>query len=322
MSSPAFQSLQVERSRRFAWRRRLWREWCFFQVLWRHFSIRAIILLTMLTIGAFLFRSLGGDPDMSFMEAIWYTWLLVFAETPPGEYPDSLVLDVMYFVMPIFGLTVIIEGIIDFALTVRDRKRYERSWCQMMANSMKDHIVLVGFGRLGFSSYQLLRRLGEPVVVIESDPANQFLEELRRDGTPVIIGDARREALLDDANIAQAKSVIVATNDDLANLEIALDARRIKSDIRVVLRMFDQNMADKVAEGFAIKLAMSPSATSAPSFTMPAVDPSITQSFVVDDQLVVMQRWDCREGGPLSGRAVGRDHARLRRERGQAAAEQ
>ena len=53
----------------------------------------------------------------------------------------------MFFLIPILGLTVIIEGIIDFALMMRDRRRYERSWCIMLASSFKDHVVLVGFGR-------------------------------------------------------------------------------------------------------------------------------------------------------------------------------
>jgi len=300
----AFEQLAIEQPPRFAWRMRLWRERCFLRVVWRHFSIRAAVMLIVLVGGALLFKYLGADRTVPFDKALWHTWMLIFGE-PPGDYPASRVLDVMYFLMPIIGLTVIIEGIIDFALMLRDRKRYERSWCEMMASSLRDHIVLVGFGRLGFSSYLLLRRLGEKIVIIERDSGNQFLEELRRDGTPLILGDARREALLNDANLKDAKSIIVATNDDLANLEIALDARRIKPGIRVVLRMFDQNMATKVGDGFNIKLAMSQSAVSAPTFAMPAVDSTIIHSFVVGEELIVMQHWLAREGGPLCGRTIG-----------------
>ena len=38
---------------------------------------------------------------------------------------------------------------------------------------------------------------------------------------------------------------------------------------------------------------------------MPAVDPSILQSFVIGDELIVMQRWVARQGGPLGGKTVG-----------------
>ena len=103
----------------------------------------------------------------------------------------------------------------------------------------------------------------------------------------------------------KAKSIVLASNDDLGNLEIALDARRIKPGIRVILRMFDQNMADKIRDGFNIHIAMSQSATSAPRFAMAAIDPSIVNSFVLGDQLIVMHRWKVGPGGPLDGKTVG-----------------
>jgi hypothetical protein len=95
--------------------------------------------------------------------------------------------------------------------------------------------------------------LGEEVCVIERNPENQFLEDIRRDGSPLFVGDARRGAYLADANVATAKSIILVTNHDLTNLETALDASRINPQIRVILRIFDQNMADKIREGFNIQ---------------------------------------------------------------------
>jgi Trk K+ transport system NAD-binding subunit len=211
----------------------------------------------------------------------------------------------LFFVVPILGLTVIIEAIIDMATMLRDRSRCERSWCVMMTSSMSDHIVLVGIGKLGYKTFHLLRRLGQSVVVIERNSSNQFLEDVRRDGSPLLIGDARREAMLEDANVKHARGLILATDDDLANLEIALDARRLAPGLRVVVRMFDQNMADKVRDGFNIHIAMSQSALSAPAFATAAIEPSIINSMVVGDRLVVIQRWTVREGGPFCDKSVG-----------------
>jgi voltage-gated potassium channel Kch len=98
--------------------------------------------------------------------------------------------------------------------------------------------------------YHLLRELGQRVVVIERDERAQFLEDVRRDGAPLLLGDARREAFLADAGITRARSIVLATDNDIANLEVALDARRLNPTIRVVLRLFDPNMAEKVREGF------------------------------------------------------------------------
>ena len=51
------------------------------------------------------------------------------------------------------------------------------------------------------------------LVVIERNAGAQFLEDVRRDGSPVLIGDARREAWLEEANVKHARSIIIATTD-------------------------------------------------------------------------------------------------------------
>lgn len=284
---------------------RLWREWCFLRVVARHFRGRLLIMLAILLTGGFAFRVLAPEKVDSLPKALYFTWSLIFGE-PPDQFPSSPVLQVLFFVLPVLGLIVILEGIVEFSLMLRDRKRNERGWCSVMCADLKDHVIVVGLGKLGYRVFRLLRRLGEAVVVIELNGANQFLEDVRREGCPLFVGDARREALLDDANATRARSIIVATNNDLSNLEIALDARRINPDIRVVLRVFDQNMADKIRDGFNIQIAMSQSAISAPTFVMAAVDSSIVGSVTVGDRLIVLQRWIVRESGPLCGKSIAR----------------
>ena len=244
---------------------RLWREWCFARAAFRQFRIKFLLLGGLLLGGGMLFRLLEPEKQHSLPRAVYYTWVLVFGQ-PPEEFPSSAILQALFFIVPVLGLGIILEGLVDFALIVRDRRRNERSWCTIMAAALSNHVILVGLGKLGFRTYCLLRQLGEAVVVIEGNEHNQFLDDVRRDGAPLFIGDGRREAFLVDAHAATAKSIILATNHDLVNLEIALDARRINPQIRVVLRMFDQNMADKIREGFNIQVAMSQSALSAPAF--------------------------------------------------------
>lgn len=283
----------------------LWREWCFWRVVARKFRIRFLILAAVLLGGAAAFRFVEPEKHTSFLKAMYCSWSLIFSE-PPGPYPEhSSLLQALFFLIPLLGLIGIIEAIVEFSLLVRDRRRAERSWCMTMAHSMGNHIILVGLGRLGYRTFRLLHRLGEPLVVIESNEKNGFLEEVRQLGVPLLTDDARQDRVLIDANVRRARSIIIATNDDLANLEVALDARRMQPRIRVVLRMFDQSMADKIRDGFNIKTSMSQASLAAPAFAMAAIDPSIVNSFVVDDQLVTILRWTVRSEGPLGGRTVG-----------------
>lgn len=295
--------LKLHRPRTAPWLERLWREWCFMKVVWAAFRLRLAIMVLVLLGGAVLFRGLEPEKQHTFSRGLYYTWSLVFGE-PPEEFPDNPVLQLLFFLLPVVGLLVILEGIVEFALILRDRQRNEHIWCTVMASALQDHVILIGLGKLGYRSYRWLRTLNAPCVVIESNPQNQFLEEVRRDGVPLLIGDARRDQTLVDANVGAAKSIILATDNDLVNLEAALDARKLNPTIRVVLRLFDQNMADKIRDGFNIKIAMSQSAISAPTFVMAAVEESIVSSMVVGDELVVMQRWYVQAEGPLGSKTI------------------
>ncbi|HEX7879928.1 MAG TPA: hypothetical protein VF720_10990, partial [Candidatus Eisenbacteria bacterium] len=148
-------------------KRWLWREAAFLAALIRHLRWRFLILLLLLTAGGALFVTLSPEPKPSLVEAVYMTWSLVFGQ-PPGAFPFHPVLQALFFLVPILGLTIIVEGIIDLARVLRDRTHYERSWCQAMAQTLSDHIILVGLGRLGYRTWQLLNNLDEAVVVIES----------------------------------------------------------------------------------------------------------------------------------------------------------
>jgi len=290
--------------RRTSWREKLWREWCFLRAVVAHRGWSLFILAGVLVGGATAFRALEPGRESTWMESVFRAWSLVFGEAS-GAFPRDRLLQLLYFLVPVLGLTIIVEGLVEVSLMVRDRRRGEAEWCRIMANSMNGHVVLVGLGKLGIRVFHLLRGLGTPVVVIERDPQSQFLEDVRRDGSPLFLGDGRREAFLVDAGIERAQSVVLATDDDLANLEIALDARRLKPNIRVVLRMFDPNMAGKVRDGFEIRAVLSSSALSAPAFAVAALEKNIVASTLIDGVLVVTQRCVVAPGSPAAGRTVG-----------------
>jgi Trk K+ transport system NAD-binding subunit len=123
----------------------------------------------------------------------------------------------------------------------------------------------------------------EEAVVIEKNPANPFVDEVRGWGVPVIIADARRPEVLHDAAIQAAESIVPCTNDDLVNLSIALEARRQVPKIKVVLRMFDVQMAENVRKGFGIHTAFSIPELAAPAFAAAATKAPLDFAYSLDD---------------------------------------
>jgi Trk K+ transport system NAD-binding subunit len=281
----------------------LWREWCFARSVLRQGLARLTLLLVLLMLAAVIFRILPSGPG-TMAESLYAVWFLVLAN-PVTDFPAHMALRILTFLLPVLGLVVIIESVVEIALLVRDRRHSEHSWCTTMAKSLRDHIVLVGLGKLGFRTYLMLRKLGLEVVVIEIDDRKEFLDDVRRDSSALLVGDARRDQILVDANVARARAIIAATDNDLTNIEVAFDARRLNPGIRVVLRMFDQTLADKVAGAAEIHVAMSPPAISAPAFAAAAVNPAFVGSAIIEGTLVVTRRVRVSAGGRLAGRTVG-----------------
>lgn len=109
------------------------------------------------------------------------------------------------------------------------------------------------------------------------------------------------EETLDQAYVSEAKYLIAVSNDDLANLEAALTARKANKDIHIVLRVLDHNLAEKIQSGFGIESSFSPSALAAPAFAMAAIDPSVIGSFHVGDDLMLNMAIVVEKGAELDG---------------------
>jgi Trk K+ transport system NAD-binding subunit len=90
----------------------------------------------------------------------------------------------------------------------------------------------------------------------------------------------------DQAGIETGRRSDPCTNDELANLDIALDARELNPSLKVVMRMFDAELAARVEKGFGIHTAYSVSALAAPTIATAAMRVSVKSSFYMGDTLL------------------------------------
>ena len=269
----------------------------------RKFLPLLLMLGLLLLAGSFFFHHLYTHEELSYLRALYVTYSLIFMEVRVS-FPDHWILQVFYFIVPVLGLVVILDGILRFSYHI---VRYDESgaeWIRAMARTYKDHVILCGLGKLGLRTLQQLIHLGQDVIVLERNPNCENISFAKKHGIPVLIGTGREEGVLNDLNVAQAKSIILATDNDIANLEMALDARRIKPDLRVVMRLFDQDMASKVREAFHIHLAFSTSALAAPLFATSSSDRSIVNSFYVGDLLLVVANLVVNPESELIGKKI------------------
>jgi Trk K+ transport system NAD-binding subunit len=233
---------------------------------------------------------------ISFGKALHHVYFLLFGQ-PGLEYVDDWLLEPLNLLIPPLGLAVVVDGVVRFSHLFSARKRADREWIEVLAESLKGHVIICGAGRVGYRVAQELVRLGRDVVVVEKRADAPFAQVLRDLGVAVLIDDIRSPGALERVNVRAADAVICATDDDLANLNVALDARKLNAEVRVVMRLFDEDLVDRVRHHFEAE-AHSTSTLAAPALALAALDPRIIHSFHVGAHLMVVSRF--RVGAKLA----------------------
>lgn len=144
---------------------------------------------------------------------------------------------------------------------------------------MSEPVILCGLGHVGFRILELLAKLGERVTVVTQDTRSEWERAAQGMGARLIRGDVRDERLIDDAGLGTARALIAATDRDVTNLETALDAKKARPDLPIVVRLFDQSLASELTASFELRGAWAMSALAAPAFTAAALGESVVASF-------------------------------------------
>jgi Trk K+ transport system NAD-binding subunit len=177
-------------------------------------------------------------------------------------------------------------------------------------------VVVIGTGSVGVRVVEGLLAAGVAVVVIERDDDNRHLPQIRALKVPVIIGDASQPSTLDAANSKSASAVAVLTSDDLTNLDIGLALRdhlgAAGKAVPTVMRIFDRQLSDSIAESFGFRSVMSTSALAAPWFVAAALGLDIISTFYVERQLFMVAELTVAPDGGLAGLSMQELSARIR----------
>jgi CPA2 family monovalent cation:H+ antiporter-2 len=94
--------------------------------------------------------------------------------------------------------------------------------------------VIIGFGIIGRNLARTSREAGMDYTVIELNP--DLVLEARKQGEPVIFGDATTEGVLEHAGIPTARIAVVAINDPVATRRTVGLSRRIGPRISIIVR--------------------------------------------------------------------------------------
>jgi Trk K+ transport system NAD-binding subunit len=177
------------------------------------------------------------------------------------------------------------------------------------------HVIVCGLGNIGFAVVKELLRYNERVVVIERQRDSRFIGGLRRLGVASIIADATVMEVLRQAHAGSSAAVIAATNDELANLEIALLARDLNPRLRVIVLLQDLNLARTLREAANIRFALSIPNLVAPAFVASLFGDRVHSVFLIENKIFAVMELGIAAGDTcLAGRllsVVARDYRLL-----------
>lgn len=101
-------------------------------------------------------------------------------------------------------------------------------------STLTDHVVLVGYGRVGRVVGDALRATGAPFLVIEDN--HDIVDKLHADGVDAMTGNANAPDMIEAANIAHARALLVAIPDAFEGGQVVSKARAARSDLLIVAR--------------------------------------------------------------------------------------
>jgi Trk K+ transport system NAD-binding subunit len=174
----------------------------------------------------------------------------------------------------------------------------------------RDHVIVCGLGKAGSRILMGLRALDVPCIGVEQDESAIGVAVARTLEVPVVIADGRTPGTMAALHVDQARAVMAVTSDDLANLQCGLTARELNPDVRVVLRIFDPHLAERLDRSVELDLTRSVSALAAPAFTAALLRRNVAEPLPLSNVALRVLETEVGPGSEIVGETVSALHHR------------
>jgi len=207
----------------------------------RRLKIFFLVIVFLLVIGTFGFRLIS-EPDISksFFRTVQ---TLAFMFNDDNTIYERF-MEIFLAIVGVFLVWWVLWSVADMVLDGNLRKYLKTSFYSYRINKMKNHIIIVGGGRVGEEISRVLSLKKRSFLIIESDP--KVVVSLRKKGYISVEGDALNEEILKKSNIEQASKIIISLPKTETNILITLTAKELNSKIEVHSRCDNSSLVSKL----------------------------------------------------------------------------
>lgn len=259
--------------------------------LWLAFGVVVGVLVIGTTVLASVKRT-------SWLESVYETVLSAFGGANPDEHarPAEKIIQVLLTVASVALVPLLTAAVVD--AMVKARLALASGG---LTGPISDHVVIVGVGDVGTRVLRALHEFGVPVVAVDRSETARGVSVARELRIPLIIGDGVRAETLRSASVRTCRALVVLTSDDVTNLETGLTGRAIDKDLRVVLRAFDGDFADRLERSFGFNISRSVSYLAAPAFAAAMLGRQVLGTIPVRRHMLTVAELPVGAGSALEG---------------------
>jgi Trk K+ transport system NAD-binding subunit len=190
---------------------------------------------------------------------------------------------------------LIVEGMVNARLAVTQGR---------LARPMEGHVVVVGLGGVGTRVLRLLHDRGLSTIAIDMNEQARGVALARELGIPLIIGDASRETTLRMAGVENCRALMCVASTDVINLEAALHGRNLQPGLRVLVRLFDTDLAGRARKNLDLRLSSSVAYVAAPAFAEALMDREVIGTISVGRRVLLLAQISVHAGSRLAAATI------------------
>ena len=205
--------------------------------------VAVLLLLAVFVAGVFGYKFIS---EYSWIDAFYMTVITIttvgFGEVVPLDEVDKLFTSVL-ILSSIFILAYAISVITEYMLSKNNIGNLREKRIHKIIDSMKDHVIVCGYGRNGKQAVEKLIAYKKPFVIIEKDH-----EVVDKFGSAALFveGNASDDEVLKEAGVNRASTLICALPSDADNLFIVLTARQMNPNLRIISRATEETSYKKL----------------------------------------------------------------------------